>query len=125
MLEAAIALKKVFQAYENEENSFRSDLDEGVPSKYDWERASLLLKFLSHFYNFTLKISGSLYVTTNLVFKEISAVNMLLTMWMNSDDYELSEMARKMKEKYDKYWGSLDKMNKVIYYAVILDPSRE
>ncbi|KAL2252550.1 UNVERIFIED_CONTAM: Zinc finger BED domain-containing protein RICESLEEPER 1 [Sesamum indicum] len=27
-----------------------------------------------------------------------------------------------MKEKFDKYWGSIEKMNMVLYYGVILDP---
>ncbi|KAL0361136.1 UNVERIFIED_CONTAM: Zinc finger BED domain-containing protein RICESLEEPER 1 [Sesamum radiatum] len=32
-------------------------------------------------------------------------------------------MARKMKEKYDKYWGSIERINMIfLYYAVILDP---
>ncbi|XP_077252407.1 zinc finger BED domain-containing protein RICESLEEPER 1-like [Tasmannia lanceolata] len=31
-------------------------------------------------------------------------------------------MARRMKDKYDKYWGDIEKMNKLIYIAVVLDP---
>ncbi|XP_075524051.1 zinc finger BED domain-containing protein RICESLEEPER 2-like [Primulina tabacum] len=31
-------------------------------------------------------------------------------------------MAKRMKEKYDKYWGSTEKMNMILYYAVIIDP---
>ncbi|KAK6122370.1 hypothetical protein DH2020_043880 [Rehmannia glutinosa] len=31
-------------------------------------------------------------------------------------------MSKKMKEKFDKYWGSIEKMNMILYYAVILDP---
>ena len=27
-----------------------------------------------------------------------------------------------MKEKYDKYWGDVNKMNKLIYVAVVVDP---
>ena len=29
----------------------------------------------------------------------------------SSDDIEMSFMATKMKAKYDKYWGELEKMN--------------
>ncbi|VFQ88138.1 unnamed protein product [Cuscuta campestris] len=32
-------------------------------------------------------------------------------------------MAIKMKEKYDKYCGDIDKMNKLIYMGLILDPN--
>ncbi|CAI0539675.1 unnamed protein product [Linum tenue] len=31
-------------------------------------------------------------------------------------------MATKMKQKYDKYWGAVDKMNKLLYIAAVLDP---
>ncbi|KAH9650349.1 BED-type domain-containing protein [Citrus sinensis] len=39
-----------------------------------------------------------------------------------SDDSYLSAMAKKMKEKYDKYWGSLNTLNKSLIVAVVLDP---
>ncbi|XP_075074700.1 zinc finger BED domain-containing protein RICESLEEPER 2-like [Nicotiana tabacum] len=31
-------------------------------------------------------------------------------------------MAKKMKEKFDKYWGDLEKMNKMIFISYVLDP---
>ncbi|WOG95631.1 hypothetical protein DCAR_0414957 [Daucus carota subsp. sativus] len=31
-------------------------------------------------------------------------------------------MGERMKEKYDKYWGDVNKMNKLIYVAVVVDP---
>ncbi|KAI5323060.1 hypothetical protein L3X38_032132 [Prunus dulcis] len=34
----------------------------------------------------------------------------------------LSNMAQKMKLKYDKYWGSLDSVNQFLLIAVVLDP---
>ena len=41
---------------------------------------------------------------------------------MASDDLDLSKMASKMKEKFKKYWGTPEKMNKMIFIAFILDP---
>ncbi|XP_075483366.1 zinc finger BED domain-containing protein RICESLEEPER 2-like [Primulina tabacum] len=126
MLESAISLKRDFDSYADIDLAYVNDLlkppYDGIPSEYDWERASLLVKFLGHFYKLTLAISGSLYVTSNIIFHEISAVDMLLKQWLVSDDFELSEMSRKMKDKFDKYWGSIEKMNMMLYYAVILDP---
>ncbi|KAK4398483.1 Zinc finger BED domain-containing protein RICESLEEPER 2 [Sesamum angolense] len=126
MLEAATCLKRAFDAYEDIDLAYMTDLSkkpfDGVPIESDWDRAKLLLKFLKHFYNLTLCISGSSYVTSNIVFHEICEVDLLLKRWLNSEDVELSEMARKMKEKYDKYWGSIEKMNMILYYGVILDP---
>ncbi|XP_075507578.1 zinc finger BED domain-containing protein RICESLEEPER 2-like [Primulina tabacum] len=126
MLESAICLKRAFDAYDEVDLAYRIDLSkkpyDGVPNEHDWERSKLLLKFLKHFYKLTLRISGSLYVTSNIMFHEISEVDMLLKQWLESADFELSLMAKRMKEKYDKYWGSTEKMNMILYYAVILDP---
>lgn len=38
------------------------------------------------------------------------------------DDNLLKRMAINMKTKFDKYWGSLDTMNKLLIIAVVLDP---
>ncbi|KAK4394389.1 putative AC transposase [Sesamum angolense] len=126
MLETAISIKIAFDAYEEVDLAYKTDLSrqpfDGILIDYDWERAKVLVKFLRHFYNLTLRISGALYVTSNLVFHEICEVDLLLRHWLSSNDVELIEMARKMKEKYDKYWGSIEKMNMILYYAVILDP---
>ncbi|CAH9135405.1 unnamed protein product [Cuscuta epithymum] len=32
-------------------------------------------------------------------------------------------MATKMKSKYDKYWGDIEKMNKLMYMDTVLDPN--
>jgi hypothetical protein len=38
------------------------------------------------------------------------------------DDEIFKKMAAKMKDKYQKYWGDPEKMNKYIFFAAILDP---
>ncbi|KAL0288796.1 UNVERIFIED_CONTAM: hypothetical protein Sangu_2641500, partial [Sesamum angustifolium] len=62
MLEAATCLKRAFDAYEDIDLAYKTDLSkkpfDGVPIESDWDRAKLLLKFLKHFYNLTLCISG-------------------------------------------------------------------
>ncbi|KAL2249816.1 UNVERIFIED_CONTAM: hypothetical protein Sindi_2455300 [Sesamum indicum] len=126
MLETAISLKIAFDAYEDVDLAYKTYLSrepfDEISIDYDWERAKVLVKILRHFYCLTLCISGALYVTSNLVFCEICEVDLLLKYWLSSNDVELNEMARKMKEKYDEYWGSIEKMNMILYYAVILDP---
>lgn len=106
MLEAAVSLKRAFESYADTDLAYVNDISkppyDGIPTDYDWERAELLLKFLGHFYKLTLAISGFLYVTSNIVFHEISFVDMLLKDWLNGDDFELREMSRKMKSKFDK-----------------------
>ncbi|XP_018622678.1 zinc finger BED domain-containing protein RICESLEEPER 2-like [Nicotiana tomentosiformis] len=39
-----------------------------------------------------------------------------------NEDTVLSEMAKKMKENFDKYWGDRGKMSKIIFISCILDP---
>nr|XP_025626970.1 zinc finger BED domain-containing protein RICESLEEPER 2-like [Arachis hypogaea] len=42
--------------------------------------------------------------------------------WMGSLDTVLSSMPKKMKSKYDKYWGNIKNTNMMIFIAVVLDP---
>ncbi|KAL0289872.1 UNVERIFIED_CONTAM: Zinc finger BED domain-containing protein RICESLEEPER 2 [Sesamum angustifolium] len=60
----AISLKIAFDAYEEVDLAYKTDLSrqpfDGIPIDYDWERAKVLVKFLRHFYNLTLRISGAL-----------------------------------------------------------------
>ncbi|KAF2322117.1 hypothetical protein GH714_006967 [Hevea brasiliensis] len=103
---------------------FKFDLQssDGLPDSLDWENVRRLVDFLGHFYDLTLRISGSRYVTSNIFFNEISSVDCLLQEWQGSNDIELAFMGDRMKVKFDKYWGDPDKMNKIIYIAVVVDP---
>ncbi|KAH0771726.1 hypothetical protein KY290_015707 [Solanum tuberosum] len=40
----------------------------------------------------------------------------------NSTDHVLAKMAENMKEKFDKYWGDTEKMNKMVFIPCVLDP---
>ena len=59
MLKFACIYEKTFKVYEENESSFRADLGDNVPEFYNWETAINLVKFLEHFYEITLRISGS------------------------------------------------------------------
>jgi hypothetical protein len=39
-----------------------------------------------------------------------------------SGDYVLSAMTEKIKTKYNKYWGDLDRVNLMLFVVVVLDP---
>lgn len=88
----------------------------------DWEKVRRMMKFLEIFYELTLKVSGSLYVTSNVHFIEIGELHYILKDLIQSEGSDLSEMAANMKEKFDTYWGKPEKMNKMIFIACILDP---
>ena len=79
-----------------------------MPEFYDWECANNLVKFLEHFYEMTLKISGSHYVTSNIFFSKIAELFCLLNDLRGVDDISVRHMGLNMKLKFDKYWGDPD-----------------
>ncbi|KAI9080721.1 hypothetical protein K1719_037234 [Acacia pycnantha] len=81
---------------------FHFDLEDEVPEKEDWTNVRRMTIVLSHFYDLTNRISGSLYVTSNNFFREIYMVYRFLNEWTKNDLLELSNVASRMKEKYDK-----------------------
>ncbi|XP_075091826.1 zinc finger BED domain-containing protein RICESLEEPER 2-like [Nicotiana tabacum] len=131
MLRRAVEFESIFSHYASSEIGLRhylkhSYIEVGIPTdellSSDWENVKRITKFLKIFYLLTLKISGSRYVTSNIHFLEICAVAVYLKQLIANEDTVLSEMAKKMKEKFNKYWGDPGKMNKIIFIACILDP---
>jgi hypothetical protein len=130
MLDGAEKFQGAFQLVEEEDDHYGPTLfDEkngqkglGPPTFDDWDNVRVLTKFLKLFYDVTMRISGSLYVTSNMYVQEVGGIQSHLQAYCESDDYVLRTMAEKMKTKYDKYWGELDKVNLILYVAVILDP---
>ena len=45
-----------------------------------------------------------------------------LTNLCESEDPLLSMIARDMHEKFDKYWGDIEKLNLMMFVAIVLDP---
>ena len=67
-------------------------------------------------------MSGSSYSTSNLFFETLQNVFHCLMDYCESDDYSLSNMANKMKVKYDKYWGDFEAINPLLLLVAMLDP---
>lgn len=63
-----------------------------------------------------------MHVTSNNSFLEISSILCLINEWASSNNMLLRSMAIKMREKFDKYWGDVEKMNKLLFVAMVLDP---
>ncbi|XP_074351626.1 zinc finger BED domain-containing protein RICESLEEPER 2-like [Apium graveolens] len=105
MLNVAQKFQGAFELYETTDPSYVKELNEadGVPNFWDWGNVRRMVDILVHFYELTLRISGSLYVTSNIFYHEISKVNYLLKDWMKSDDNKVKSMGERMKDKYDKY----------------------
>ncbi|XP_019168370.1 PREDICTED: zinc finger BED domain-containing protein RICESLEEPER 2-like [Ipomoea nil] len=121
MLNTALLFQKVFEAYDDHDNSFKSDLGGSVPDFLDWESIQSLVMILKSFYEMTVRISGSLYVTSNTFFSEISDLSCLLKNMEEATEDSVKLMGKNMRAKFDKYWGEPEKMNFLIFYANILD----
>uniref|UniRef100_A0A9I9E9Q8 Zinc finger BED domain-containing protein RICESLEEPER 2-like n=1 Tax=Cucumis melo TaxID=3656 RepID=A0A9I9E9Q8_CUCME len=122
MLEVAVKFEKAFDRLEDEDASYRHDMS---PNKEDWTNARMLIQFLKVFYNVTLKISGSLYTTSNLVFHQITVHQNCIRLNAGSANALLVGMANNMKEKFEKYWGNNEKNNLLLFVAIVLDPRKK
>jgi hypothetical protein len=130
MLEGAEKCQSAFELMEEHDGNYVSSLSDeksgkkglGPPNYDDWARIRIFLKFLKLFYEVTMRLSGSLYVTCNMYFQEICGIQMHLQAYSESEDYILSSMAEKMLMKYNKYWGDLDRVNVLMFIVVIFDP---
>jgi hypothetical protein len=88
----------------------------------NWYNIRQFIKFLQVFYDVTLKISSSMYSTSNLFFDILCSVHSCLIEYFESSDPLLSTMTKKMKVKYDKYWGDVEKINSLLFVTSLLDP---
>ena len=122
MLEVAINYQKAFERLEDIDSKFLIEFGDELPNEHDWNNARNLTRFLKRFYDVTCKVSGSLYCTSNVYFPEIIKILKDLQTFERSNDSSLVEMGKKMREKFDKYWGALSKLNVMLFIAVVLDP---
>ncbi|XP_017648042.1 zinc finger BED domain-containing protein RICESLEEPER 2-like [Gossypium arboreum] len=127
MLDTAQNFERAFERFEEQDTNFRVELErgEGWHSVDDWANVRNLRDFLEHFYEVTLRISGTSYVTSNNFFDELFEIDILLRDAQLNSNVDFNVMAIKMKEKYDKYWGDIDKMNLLIFVACVLDPRQK
>ncbi|XP_042436796.1 zinc finger BED domain-containing protein RICESLEEPER 2-like isoform X2 [Zingiber officinale] len=124
MLETTQAYERAFSRFDAENLHFREDLENtGVPRIADWKNVRRLIGFLEHFYDLTLKVSGTKYVTAHSFLDDITCIAVVLKKCLNeADDVGLKDMAKFMKSKFDKYYGVIEKMNMLVVVASVLDP---
>ena len=78
MLKTSIPYRSVFEAYEGHDVSFKRELDGSIPDADDWNYLESFVTILKAFYEMTLRISGSLYVTSNSYLTEISDLSCII-----------------------------------------------
>ncbi|KAH1056005.1 hypothetical protein J1N35_034070 [Gossypium stocksii] len=95
---------------------------DGVPTFDDWEIVRRVIKVLEPFNHLTLKVFGSLHITSHSLFEVLTDVHCLFDRWQDCGDLDIIFMTSKMRDKYNKYWGEGNKINMLVYLAVIFDP---
>ncbi|XP_023911292.2 zinc finger BED domain-containing protein RICESLEEPER 2-like [Quercus suber] len=110
-----------FSYFMNKENSGGM----GSPSGIDFRNCRTFVGLLKLFYNATKKFSSSLYVTTNTFFDEMFVIQENISHLSKSQNHLLENMATKMESKCDKCWGKGNKINHLLYMAVVLSPRKK
>ncbi|KAL8140058.1 hypothetical protein V2J09_006079 [Rumex salicifolius] len=77
------------------------------------------------FYDATLLLSGSRYVTCNTCVHHVFAIGLGISELCINEDEGVRKMAQQMKLKYDKYWGDVHNMNYLLFVSLLLDPRRK
>ncbi|XP_019173487.1 PREDICTED: zinc finger BED domain-containing protein RICESLEEPER 2-like [Ipomoea nil] len=114
MLDSAIRYRRVFCSLELQDRNYKC-----CPSNEEWSRAEKMCAFLYPFYAITNLISGSSYPTSNLYFLQVWKIECLLVENLGSEDQVISDMAKNMKAKFDKFW---DDYSVILAMGAILDP---
>ncbi|KAK2633714.1 hypothetical protein Ddye_028506 [Dipteronia dyeriana] len=130
MLGSDLKFQKAFERLEEKDGNYVSYFLEdesgkrkmGPPRFDDWETSRVFVKFLKKFYDATLKFSASLSVTSNQYFQEVFSIQSELIELSTNTDHFLGIMATSMKRNYDKYWGSIESINKLLLISIVLDP---
>ncbi|CAN4077925.1 unnamed protein product [Withania somnifera] len=115
MLETAQHFELAFERFSFYDNGFLDYLrtcpcedgtSVGMLTSEDWDKVRSMITFLETFYELTLKVS------LDLILKEMT----------EKEDHNLKNMEENMRDKFGKYWGEPDKMNKMIFISSVLDP---
>ncbi|KAM3337023.1 hypothetical protein P3S68_032723 [Capsicum galapagoense] len=127
MLNTAVKFEKAFSRMNIDDHKYiKYCLDSKGkiehPSSKDWKDMNIFLNFLEIFYQTTLKFSSTLQVTSNAFFHELFNLQSIIVNYSKCDDFILTDMTKKMKVKFDKYWGDFSDMNMLLFVAVVLDP---
>ncbi|XP_031277065.1 zinc finger BED domain-containing protein RICESLEEPER 2-like [Pistacia vera] len=114
MLITALKFKNVFLRYRDKDPHY-----DCCPDPEDWVRVEKVCEVLEVFNTITNIISGSDYPTANLFLSEVFRVKVMLdAKAMDANDF-IRDMVKRMKKKFDKYWGEC---NLLMCVASVVDP---
>ncbi|KAJ0508003.1 putative HAT dimerization domain, ribonuclease H-like superfamily, hAT-like transposase, RNase-H [Helianthus annuus] len=114
MLDSALAYRNAYERLALVDSRYKT-----FPSEQEWTRVETITKFLKPFYNITTLFSGNSYPTSNLYFYNVWKIQKCIEDQMDNVDKVISDMAKEMKKKFDKYW---ENYSMILSFAVVLDP---
>ncbi|KAG5520426.1 hypothetical protein RHGRI_033120 [Rhododendron griersonianum] len=114
MLQTALLYKDVFNRLSKRDAQYNS-----LPSEREWGFARDVCQKLNFFFKVTELFSGTKYPTTNQCFPNICEIRLELRDWLHSENQVIREMAKRMVEKFDKYWSVV---HGVVGVSAVLDP---
>ncbi|KAK9992393.1 hypothetical protein SO802_027378 [Lithocarpus litseifolius] len=97
----------------------------GFPCMSDFQNCRTFVTFLRLFYNATKKFSDSLYVTSNAFYEEIFVIQESISNLVKSQNTLLKNTVTNMQTKFKKYCGEGEKINLLLYVAVVFDPRKK
>ena len=117
------AYHRLYNDYFNEVENGNKRI--GPPATVDWNAVERLVKFLIIFYNSTLVVSALTTVSSHKCYGEIVTIETNMTRLSQSLDKELKGKADCMKAKFEKYWGGMKNVNKMVIVAPVFDPTKK
>uniref|UniRef100_A0A7N0UF14 Uncharacterized protein n=1 Tax=Kalanchoe fedtschenkoi TaxID=63787 RepID=A0A7N0UF14_KALFE len=116
MLSTTEEFERAFNRFEERDPHLMGELlttTEGFPEPADWTNVRRFVKFLKHFYELTLKVSGSSYTTSNNFFQEIGEVDLLLKLWMDDPDREMTYHKFALPQYFEGEHECSEKLTKI------------
>ncbi|KAG6526236.1 hypothetical protein ZIOFF_016218 [Zingiber officinale] len=117
MLSCVLKFKEAFKMFKERDPFYGC-----CPQEGEWNKAQKICSLLKSFWTATHIISGSEYPTSNLFLQEVQKIKSALDIYAQHEDLFLKQLASKMKEKFDKYWGDC---NLLMAIAAVLDPTKK
>ncbi|KAJ9556769.1 hypothetical protein OSB04_011383 [Centaurea solstitialis] len=119
MLKVAVELREAFVEYKLQDKDFRREI-ERVPEKTDFDTCKAMVGFLEKFKTTTELVSATSKPLAHIMFREILEVDKHIREWGTRPEFCL--MGNEMRSKYDKYWGTFEKLNDYMHFAALLYP---
>ena len=95
----------------------------GPPDEEDWEKSLAFTHFLKKFHDSTLKLSATKNVTSTFLWDQVVALQIEIEKKKKDPTNPTLQMvATTMMHKFNKYWGSFENVNPLMFLGQVLDP---